>query len=316
MTILQALILGLVEGVTEYLPISSTGHLIITAWLLGLDRTPETKQAVDAFSIIVQGGAILAVAGLYWPRVLGMLRGLLGRDRRGLRLFVNLTVAFLPAAIFGLALDDLIERHLFHPGPVIAALFVGGILLIGIRGWQRRRLAAQRSADAQGGDVEGPTIDSLRPSQALVIGLCQCVAMWPGTSRSMASIVGGMVVGLRPREAAEFSFLLGLPTLGAACLYKLAKSFNAQGMGFIDELGGWAPVIAGILMAMVSAAIAVRWLVRYLGRHDMSIFGWYRIGLAALLAWLVWGQGLSVGEPRGEASAGAALPPPAEQPTN
>jgi undecaprenyl-diphosphatase len=302
LTPLQAAILGLVEGITEYLPISSTGHLIIAAWLLGLDRTPELKKAVDAFSIIVQGGAILAVAWLYWPRVRAMLRGLIGRDREGRRLFVNLLVAFLPAVVLGLLLDDLIEAHLFRPVPVIAALLLGGVLLIAIRGWQRGRIGEQSREDASGAEdvaVNGQaarvvTIATLTPLQALLIGLCQCVAMWPGTSRSMTSIVGGMVVGLRPREAAEFSFLLGLPTLGGACAYKLAKSFRAQGLGFIDDLGGWTPVIVGIAVATLSAAIAVKWLVGYLSRHDMSLFGWYRIALALALAWLVWGQGLTL----------------------
>lgn len=308
MTILEAIILGLVEGITEYLPISSTGHLIIAAWLLGLDRSPEAKQAVDAFTIIVQGGAILAVAGLYWPRVRAMLAGLLGRDRRGLRLLINLLVAFLPAVVLGLALDDLIERHLFRPGPVVGALFLGGVLLIAIRGWQRRRLAEQRAEDAaaatgrsdepEAGTAPRPvTIDSLTVRQALIIGLCQCVAMWPGTSRSMASILGGLLVGLRPREAAEFSFLLGLPTLGGACLYKLAKSYRDHGSGFIETLGGWGPVLVGMVTAMISAALAVRWLVRFLSRHDMAPFGWYRIALALVLAWLIWGQGLELTAP-------------------
>jgi len=307
MTILQAIILGLVEGITEYLPVSSTGHLIIAAWLLGLDRTPETRAAVNAFTIIIQGGAILAVAGLYWPRVVSMVRGAVGRDPTGRRLLVNLFLAFLPAVVLGLALDEIIERHLFRPVPVLAALFLGGVLLIGIRGWQRRRLAEQVSAEnsdsvghgepsaaADGNIAATVTIDSLKPRQALLIGLCQCVAMWPGTSRSMASIVGGLVVGLRPREAAEFSFLLGLPTLGGACVYKLTKSLRADGLGFVETLGGWGPVLIGSLTAMVSAAFAVRWLVRYLSRHDMALFGWYRIVLALLLAWLIWGQGLEL----------------------
>ena len=130
--------------------------------------------------------------------------------------------------------------------------------------------------------------------QALVVGLLQCVAMWPGTSRSMMTIVGGMAVGLRPRQAAEFSFLLGLPTLGAACLYKLAKSLRSDGFGFIEALGGWLPITIGLVAATVSAAIAIKWLVSYLSRHGMSIFGWYRLVLAAVLAGLIWGGGLEL----------------------
>lgn len=331
MTPLDAVILGLVEGITEYLPISSTGHLIIAAWLLGLDRPPETKAAVDAFSIILQGGAILAVVGLYRVRVASMVRGIAGRDVAGRRLFLNLLVAFLPAAAIGPFLDDVIERHLFKPVPVIIALFVGGVLLLGIRRWQDRvyaRQAAARSvrpderslgaphpdpesaaprslsgasapriAESPGTAAEGDgftSIDSLSWRQALLIGVMQCVAMVPGTSRSMMSIVGGMAVGLKPREAAEFSFLLGLPTLGAACLYKLAKSLNQHGIGFIDTLGGWFPVLLGIVVAAISAAVAIKWLVGYLARHGMAIFGWYRIALALVLAWLVWGVGMEM----------------------
>ncbi|MGA0873387.1 MAG: undecaprenyl-diphosphate phosphatase, partial [Phycisphaerales bacterium] len=146
MTILDAVILGIVEGITEYLPVSSTGHLILTAWLLGLDRDPATKQAVDAFNIIIQGGAILAVLGLYRTRVLSMLRGLVGKDPAGLRLLINLFVAFLPAAVLGLLFDDWIEAHLFRPVPVLAALGLGGVLLIGIGPWLRK--ARHEDADA------------------------------------------------------------------------------------------------------------------------------------------------------------------------
>ncbi|MCA9286713.1 MAG: undecaprenyl-diphosphate phosphatase [Phycisphaerales bacterium] len=289
MTPLAALILGLVEGITEYLPVSSTGHLIIASWLLGLDRPPEVKQAVDAFNIIIQGGAILAVLGLYRARVGQMLRGLAGRDVAGRRLFLNLVVAFLPAAVLGPPLDDLIEAHLFKPVPVIAALAVGGVVLLGIKRWQDRLYGAQEGHGAAFIEIE-----SMGWRQALVVGLLQCVAMWPGTSRSMMTIVGGMAVGLRPRQAAEFSFLLGLPTLGAACLYKLAKSLRSDGFGFIEALGGWLPITIGLVAATVSAAIAIKWLVSYLSRHGMSIFGWYRLVLAAVLAGLIWGGGLEL----------------------
>lgn len=290
MSPLHAAILGLVEGITEYLPVSSTGHLIITAWLLGLDQPPERKHAVDAFVVILQGGGILAVLGLYRARVAQMVRGVLGRDRAGRRLFVNLVLAFLPAAVLGVLLDETIERHLFHPWPVIIALFLGGLLLIGIKRWQDRVFAR----DAKRVAGEGPSIDSLTWKQAIFIGVMQCVAMVPGTSRSMMSIVGGMFVGLRPKEAAEFSFLLGLPTLGGACVYKLAKSARHDGLAFVDTLGGWTPILVGLAVATISAAIAITWLVGYLSRHSMAIFGWYRIALAIVLAVMVW-RGMGFG---------------------
>ena len=276
MTWWEATVLGLVEGVTEYLPISSTGHLILVSSLLGLDD-PARRASVDAFNIVIQGGAILAVLGLYRARVGQMLRGLFGADTDGRRLLGNLLLAFLPAALLGPVLDDWIETHLFHAVPVLAALFLGGVWMI----WLGRR-----GAD---GEVS-LAIDRLAPRQALAIGLFQCVAMWPGTSRSMMTIVGGTLLGMRPREAAEFSFLLGLPTLGSACAFKLAKNLlhahQAGAPNLIEQLGA-ASVAIGFGVATLSAALAVKWLVAFLQRHGLALFGWYRIALAALLATLV-----------------------------
>jgi undecaprenyl-diphosphatase len=271
----QAVILGLVEGITEYLPVSSTGHLILASSLLGLDE-PGQKAAVDSFNIVIQGGAIAAVALLYWTRVLAMLRGLAGRDEAGRNLLVCLVVAFLPAAVLGPLLDDTIERHLFRPGPVLAALLLGGLWMI----WLDRR--AGRNPEAP-----GLALESLDWRRALAIGLFQCVAMWPGTSRSMVTIAGGTVLGLRPREAAEFSFLLGLPTLGAACVYKLAKDLSGDGPSLFTVLGPGA-VALGFAVAAVSAFVAVRWLVAFLTRHGLAAFGWYRLALAAVLGALIW----------------------------
>ena len=295
MDLLDAVILGIVEGITEYLPVSSTGHLIITSWLLGLSEEYRTKVAVDAFNIIIQGGAILAVLGLYRSRVWQMIRGILGRDPVGRRLFLNLVVAFIPAAILGVLFDDLITEYLFYPYPVLAALFLGGLVLLGIGPWQRRIYSAQQKDAGTSDDTSDPPetsegdarsfteLESLRWTQALVIGLLQCVAMWPGTSRSMMTIVGGMFMGLRPRQAAEFSFLLGLPTLGGACVYKLLKIGLADNSTFIQDLGGWMPLVVGLVVATAAAALAVHWLVAWLGTHGLGIFGWWRIVLSGLL---------------------------------
>ena len=303
MNLLDAVILGIVEGVTEYLPVSSTGHLIITAWLLGLNEEWRTKVAVDAFTIIIQGGAILAVLGLYRARVWQMLRGLLGLDRAGLGLFRNLMVALLPAVVLGVLFEKAIEHYLFHPRPVILALFIGGVLLLVIGPWQRRIFREQGPGTGPGPEADAGTggppptgrryieIEQLRWWQALVIGLLQCVAMWPGTSRSMMTIVGGMFMGLRPRQAAEFSFLLGLPTLGGACAYTLLKIWLNGESTFLQDLGGWVPLVVGLVVATGSAALAVHWLVAWLTNHGLSIFGWWRIGLsAALLAGLLSGR--------------------------
>jgi undecaprenyl-diphosphatase len=281
----HAIILGLVEGITEYLPISSTGHLILAAAALGLD-TPEKKAAVDAFNIVIQGGAILAVLGLYRARVVQMLRGLLGRDASGLRLVVNLLVAFVPAAVLGLTLEKWIEARLFYVGPVAAALGLGGVYMLALDRWYAERKVA---GEPPGGNGEQEVTD-LNLRQAAAIGLLQCIAMWPGVSRSMMTITGGYLVGLRPKAAAEFSFLLGLPTLGGACVYKLTRNIveaRAAGEENLFEALGWVPVLAGIAVAAVSAALAVRWLVGFLNRHGLAPFGWYRLALcgAMVLAW-------------------------------
>jgi len=267
----EAVVLGLVEGVTEYLPVSSTGHLILASWLLGLG-TPESRDALATFEIAIQGGAILAVLGLYRARVVQMARGLAGRDAEGRRLALQIAVAFLPAALLGPLLDDPIEEHLFSAGPVLLALLLGGVWMI----WLDRR----RDPHAGGG------LETLSTRTALAIGLFQCVAMWPGTSRSMMTIAGGVLLGLRATAAAEFSFLLGVPTLGAACAFKLAKNllaaYQGEGQTLFEALGA-GPVLLGFAVAAVSAALAVRWLVGFLSRHGLAPFGWYRVALALVL---------------------------------
>jgi undecaprenyl-diphosphatase len=289
LTLLQAVVLGVVEGITEYLPVSSTGHLILVSALLGLDAPPERKAAVDAFNIVIQGGAILAVLGLYWPRVRSMFAGLLGRDAEGLRLLGLLVVAFLPAALLGPFLDDTIERWLFNPPAVVAALAAWGVVMIFIGRWQRRRFGPD---DTEGG--RRTHIHELTWGMALFIGAMQCLAMWPGTSRSMITIVAGMIVGMRPRESAEFSFLLALPTLGGACVFKIAKDVLGSGPSAMAQLGV-VPMIVGIAVATVSAALAVRWLVHYLNRHGLAVFGWYRLALSAAFVVLIAGGWLAIG---------------------
>jgi undecaprenyl-diphosphatase len=272
----QAALLGLVEGITEYLPISSTGHLILTSSLLGLDQ-PDQKAAIHSFEIVIQGGAILAVLGLYAQRVAQMVRGLFGRDPAGLRLLLHIALAFVPAALLGPLLDDAIEEHLFHPVPVLAALFAGGLWMIWL---DRARTPAQ-----------GAGLESLTARSVLAIGLFQCAAMWPGTSRSMMTIAGGVLLGLRAGSAAEFSFLIGVPTLGAACGYKLLKNLLESahtGTPNLFEVLGVGACAIGFGVAALSAALAVRWLVGFLERHGLSPFGWYRIALSVVLGGLLF----------------------------
>ncbi|MGD9688630.1 MAG: undecaprenyl-diphosphate phosphatase [Phycisphaerales bacterium] len=282
MELWQAVVLGLVEGITEYLPVSSTGHLILASHLMGLD-TPEAKDAVDAFNIVVQGGAILAVAGLYWPRCRQMLRGAAGRDADGRRLLLNLFIAFLPAAITGLLLKKLIETYLFGPGPVLAAVLAGGLFMFAVEGWKAGRFGLFDAARRDAG------IEAITMRQALVIGLLQCVAMWPGMSRSMMTIAGGMFLGLSRRSAAEFGFLLGLPTLGAATCYSLYRNLSDAGEGgnLFQKLGT-GPVLVGLVVATVSAAAAIKWLVGYLSRHGLAAFGWYRLALFFVMLLVLW----------------------------
>ncbi|MDB6095431.1 MAG: Bacitracin resistance protein BacA [Verrucomicrobia bacterium] len=293
----DAIILGIVEGVTEYLPVSSTGHLIIATHLLGLEsnrtlvgrdgqplwfkapsaRYPHgipltTKLAADTYTIVIQFGAIAAVAFLYWRQIGSMINGLLGRDPAGLRLLRNLIVAFLPAAFMGFALHSWIDEHLFSIGAVIAAQALGAILILWAERYRRRRVA----------EAKLPT-QELSPKESLGIGFLQCVALWPGTSRSMMTIVGGYIVGLDPRRAAEFSFLLGFVTLSAATVFKSAQSGHAM-----IQVFGWTNVLLGCVVAAVSAAIAVRFLVNWLSRHGMAVFAYYRLAFALVLAAITW----------------------------
>ena len=290
MTIFQAIVLGLVEGITEYLPVSSTGHLIIVSDLLGLGDTITQREAVDTFNIVVQGGAILAVLGLYFPRVIQMIKGLAGKDTVGLKLALNIIIAFMPAAVLGVLFNDFIEEKLFNTPAVITALALGGVFMIVLDKIKFNK--DENNDENKDEDDSEDTLDitSLSWKQALFIGFMQCVAMWPGTSRSMMTIAGGVIVGLKPKQAAEFSFLLGLPTLGGACVYSLMKNLkNASEMGTPNmfETLGWMPIIIGIVVAAVAAALAVRWLVSFLNKHGLAPFGYYRLVLAALLGILI-----------------------------
>jgi len=284
----HAVVLGLVEGITEYLPISSTGHLILASSLMGLDGDEQQKTAVDAFNIVVQGGAILAVLGLYWPRVLRMIKGVFGQDAAGLKLAINILIAFLPAAVLGPLLNDWIEARLFHAWPVLGALAAGAVYMMLLDRWKIH----PHRADAE--NVTGKDITDLTWKDSLIIGLMQCIAMWPGTSRSMMTITGGVIVGLKPKEAAEFSFLLGLPTLGGACVYKLYKDATGEGPGMFETLGVM-PIVVGIVVATISAAVAVRWLVGFLNTHGLSPFGWYRLALTAVLGGLILAGVVTIG---------------------
>lgn len=291
----DAIVLGLVEGVTEFLPVSSTGHLIIANQVLGLEsekqltdkagqplwyKKPSAKHpagvpltlklAADTYTVVIQVGAVAAVVLLYWRQLIAMLVGLLGRSTPGLRLLRNVLLAFFPVAISGLLLHDLIDKYLFSIWAVIASLIVGALLMLWAEKWRR--------ANSGIGFSKGDPAD-LTVSKSLGIGFAQCLALWPGMSRSMVTIVGGYLAGLNPAKAAEFSFLVGLPTLGGAAIYKGYKSGPAM-----IEVFGWSSVLLGGLVAAISAALAVKFLVHFIGRHGLAVFAYYRLALAVVLA--------------------------------
>ena len=226
--LLDALVLGVVEGVTEYLPVSSTGHLLLSQHILGLTRTEQAKSAADAYAVMIQIGAILAVLSLYRRRAEQMAWGFLGRDPIGLRLGVMLLIAFLPAAIVGLAFEKAIKQHLFGPWPIVVGWLVGGIVILVLP----RRLGNESNSNLH-------SVENVGWRPALMIGVFQVCAMWPGVSRSLATIVGGLVAGLGLTAAVEFSFLLGLITLGAATTFELLKTALASYPNMESHCPSW-----------------------------------------------------------------------------
>jgi undecaprenyl-diphosphatase len=274
MNVWKAVVLGAVEGVTEYLPVSSTGHLVVTERLLGIGENDATKDAADSFAIAIQFGAILAVLLLYRQRIWSMARGLLGLDPVGRRLLTALLLAFLPAVVIGVTLERPIKDNLLSVGPVVAAWIVGGLVLL----WVAPRLRPDRP---------GLHLTEIGWRQALLIGIAQVAAMWPGTSRSLVTILAALAVGMTLAAAVEFSFLLGLLTLGAATVYESATN----GSVVIDAYG-WVSPVVGLLVAFVAAVAAVRWMVTWLQTRSLAIFGWERIVVGAATIALVVGGAL------------------------
>lgn len=269
----HALVLGVVEGITEFLPISSTGHLVVAERLMDLGgaKGSEARDALDAYTVIIQFGAILAVLVLYRERVVAVVQGVFGRSVAGRKLLLNLLAAFAPAAVLGLALSKKIDEHLLEPGPVAGAFIVGGIAILVLTPWLRRRQAATHI---------GRTLDDLTIKHAFIIGCLQALALWPGTSRSLVTILGGLAIGLSISAAVEFSFLLGLLTLTAATALAAMK----DGGTILDHYGTAAPLL-GIVAAGVAAFLAVRSFVSYLNKRDLQAFGFYRIaaGIAVIV---------------------------------
>ncbi|MEZ5382823.1 MAG: undecaprenyl-diphosphate phosphatase [Microthrixaceae bacterium] len=293
MTPAKAVVLGVVEGVTEYLPISSTGHLYVTQQLLGVGDTPSTEAPADSFAIVIQAGAILAVLVLYRRRIASVFEGLVGRSAEGRTVLVALVVAFLPAAVIGFVFEDSIKSRLFAAWPIVAAWAVGGIAILLLSDRISHQQQETQELDSGGAGSTAPTLtrgfvgsalEAITPRQALIIGVAQAAAMWPGTSRSLVTIVAAVLVGLSVPAAVEFSFLLGLLTLGAATAYETLSN----GSLLMDSYGG-VEIALGLAVAFVTAAAAVTWMVRWLERRTLAVFGWYRLGIAGVGAALILG---------------------------
>jgi undecaprenyl-diphosphatase len=258
---IKAWVLGVVEGLTEYLPVSSTGHLTVFERLMHVGTQPGTKDAADAYAIVIQAGAIIAVLGIFRDRVRSMIAGAAGRDRNGRHLLVVLLTAFVPAAVVGVALEKPVKDHLFGVWPVAVSWAAFGLVILGWVRW--------------GPEPGRRRIEDLTVRDGVVIGCAQVLALWPGTSRSLVTILAALALGATMGAAVEFSFLLGLITLGAATAYEGLKN----GHLIVDHFGIAGPVI-GFLAALAAAVLAVEWMVDYLRRHSLAIFGWYRIAAA------------------------------------
>ncbi|CAM8655751.1 BacA Undecaprenyl pyrophosphate phosphatase [Burkholderiales bacterium] len=272
----KAVIMGVVEGLTEFLPISSTGHLILAGWALGFD-----DDRAKVFDVAIQTGAVLAIVWLYRQRFLEAFG--VGRQPNQARspLLLHLLAAFLPAAVLGLLFGSFIKANLFAPVPVAAAFIVGGVIIL----WVEARQARAPQA------IRVHSVDDMSLRDAVKIGLAQAFALIPGTSRSGATIIGGMLFGFSRQAATEFSFFLAVPTLIAAGAYSLLKAWGTLS---IEDL----PIFAlGLVSAFLSALVVVKWLIRFVAHHRFTGFAWYRIvfGLVVLgtwqAGWLDWSTG-------------------------
>lgn len=272
--LIKAAVMGVVEGLTEFLPISSTGHLILAGSLLDF-----TGEKVKVFEVAIQTGAMLAVIWEYRQRLLRTVRGIT-REAGAQRFALNVLIAFIPAVVLGLAFGSLVKKHLFHPVPVALAFVVGGLIILWVEARHRRRFGERDLLGERRARVE--TVDDMTPLDALKVGLVQCLALVPGTSRSGATIIGAMVFGFSRRCATEFSFYLGIPTLMGAGAYSVWKQRDLLAWGDLPMF------LVGSAVAFVSALVCIRWLIRYVSTHDFTIFAWYRIvfgGLVLLTAW-------------------------------
>jgi undecaprenyl-diphosphatase len=273
--LLKAAVMGVVEGLTEFLPISSTGHLILAGALLGMD---DDKAKV--FDIAIQTGAIFAVIIVYWQKIASTVLAL-PTQHEARRFALNVLIAFLPAVVLGLLFGKFIKAHLFTPTVVASTFIIGGFIILWVEGWGRRNTEAAQEVHPND-NARIVNVESMSPLDALKVGLVQCLAMIPGTSRSGATIIGGMLLGLSRKAATDFSFYLAIPTLMGAGAYSLYKERELLSMADV-------PVFAvGLVFSFLSAWICVRWLLRYIASHSFIPFAWYRIVFGIVVLATAW----------------------------
>ena len=264
--LIKAAIMGIVEGLTEFLPISSTGHLILAGSLLGFD-----DEKAKVFDIAIQTGAIFAVILVYWQKIRATLIAL-PNEKQAQQFALNVLVAFLPAVVLGLLFGKAIKAHLFTPVVVASAFIIGGFIILWAEKRQQRDPAAVRIHD----------VESMTTMDAFKVGLVQCLAMIPGTSRSGSTIIGGMLLGLSRKAATDFSFYLAIPTLIGAGVYSLYKERALLSISDLPMFG------VGLLFSFISAWLCIRWLLRYIASHDFIPFAWYRIAFGIVVLATAW----------------------------
>lgn len=261
--LLKAALMGVVEGLTEFLPVSSTGHLILAGTLLDFHGVNLTTEKVKAFEISIQTGAILAIVLVYWQRLSQAVKAM-GEDRDARRFLLNVFIGFLPAVVIGLAFGKAVQAALFTPLVVASTFILGGVIIL----WAERRPNAV---------VRVAEVEDMTPMDALKVGFIQCLAFVPGTSRSGSTIIGGMLLGLSRKAATEYTFFLAIPTLFGAGAYSLLKVRHSLVMADL-------PLFAvGFLFSFLAAWVCVRWLLRYVSTHNFNAFAWYRIGFGLLI---------------------------------
>lgn len=268
--LVKAALMGIVEGLTEFLPISSTGHLILTSTLLNFSAPPFSEEKAQAFEIAIQTGAIFAVILVYWQKISRTVIDL-PQSREAQRFALNVIIAFLPAVVLGLLFGQMIKAHLFTPLVVAVTFIIGGFIIL----WAEKRHKTARVH----------SVEAMTAGDALKVGLVQCFAMIPGMSRSGATIIGGMLCGLDRKVATDFSFYLAMPTLIGAGAYSLYKVRSVLTVDVVPVF------LVGLLLAFISAWLCVRWLLRFISSHDFIPFAWYRIAFGVLVL-ATWGLGV------------------------